>query len=196
MKSRDIFRTKQRGSALIEALVAMLVFALGVLGMLGVQIKSVADNQNATQRVVAARLADDLFERMKTNAGGVSNINTYVMGVDEWSSPNPVPSDDGRCDQNFCTPNSQAAFDRWQWRLRVVNMLPGGQATTFISPADPRQLGVMVAWPIRKTDAAVTASGTMDNTKTNFKFGWLNVDVPGGASCPADMVCHVAFSQP
>jgi type IV pilus assembly protein PilV len=165
--------------------------------MLGIQLKSMVDNQNANQRVIAARLADDLFERMKSNTGGVANINGYVIGVNLWPATNPQPASQSRCDLVFCTPGNQAAFDLWQWRERVGTMLTGGRASTFISPSDSRQLGVMIAWPIRKTDAAKTSAGdAVDTAKTNFRYGWLNVDVPNGATCPTDMVCHVAYSQP
>lgn len=196
MSSRTTFRAKQHGSSLIESLVALVVLVMGVMGMLSTQIKSVVDNQNANQRVIAARLADDLFERMKTNGGGVANIGRYVMGVNEWPVPNPAPPEALQCDKYFCTPGGQGAFDLWQWRLRVASMLPGGRATTFISPSDPEQLGVMVAWPIRKTDAALNASGTKNDYKTNVRYSWLNVDVPNGATCPAGMVCHVSYGRP
>ena len=186
----------QRGASLIEALIALLVLALGILGMLSIQLKSMGDNQNATQRMIATRLADDLFERLKANGGGIGNISTYVIGVDTWPANNPPPADADRCDKVFCSPQKQGAFDLWLWRLRVASMLQGGKATTFISPSDPEQLGVMVAWPMRKTDVAMDSANQQSDPKTAARLQWLNVDVPGGPTCPADMVCHVAYSQP
>ncbi|MFN9707997.1 MAG: type IV pilus modification protein PilV [Burkholderiales bacterium] len=186
----------ERGTSLIEALVSLVVLAFGILGMLGIQIKSMSDNKNATQRVIAARIADDLFERIKANRGGISNISSYVIGVNQWPATNPPPIDSDRCDKIFCSPQQQSAFDLWQWRERVSRMLDGGRATTFISPSDPGQIGVMVAWPIRLTDVAIDDSYQKNNQKTSARFQWLNVDVPGGAICPANMVCHVAYSQP
>ena len=181
---------------MIEALVSLMVLAFGILGMLGIQLKSMVDNQNAIHRVIAARIADDLFERIKANPGGISSINSYAIGVNQWPNTNPVPPDADRCDQNFCSPQKQSAFDLWQWRERVSSMLYGGQATTFISPSDPGQIGVMIAWPVRQTDVALDNSYQKSDPKTSARFQWLNVDVPGGAICPVNMVCHVAYSQP
>jgi type IV pilus assembly protein PilV len=192
----DMHQRFQRGASLVEAIVSLLVLALGILGMLSIQLKSMADNQNATQRIIATRLADDLFERMKANSGGVANLSSYSLGVDGWAAKNPPPSEADRCDRVFCSAEKQGVFDLWMWRLRVGSMLQGGKATTFISPSDPEQLGVMVAWPMRKTDVAIDGANQQNDTETAARFQWLNVDVPGGATCPTDMVCHVAYSQP
>lgn len=178
----------QTGVSLLESLVALLVLALGVLGMLGVQLKTMSDNQNATHRVIAARLADDLFERIKANAGGVGGIGAYSVNS-SWDEITAPPSNE-RCVANVCTAAQQAAFDMWTWQTRVLNTLPGGNGTTFISPSDTEQLGVMVSWRVRNTDQSNDADA---NTQ---RAAWLNVDVTGGPACPANSNCLVAYAKP
>lgn len=184
--------TRQQGVSLVESLVALLVLALGVLGMLGLQLKTLTDNQTATHRVVAVRLADDLFERIKANAGGDSGLASYVPSVVTGSSwPTfTTPSTSQRCDANVCTSAQQAAFDLWTWQTQVRNTLPGGNASTFVSPSDPRQLGVMLAWRLRNTDQ------TTNTTANAARATWLNVDVANGPACPADSICLVAYGKP
>ena len=177
---------RQSGFSLIESLVSLLILALGVLGMLGIQLKSLSDNQNATQRTLAIRLANDLFERTKANPGGISGIAKYSLNS-SWASVSTPPV---ACNTTACSADQQAAFDLWQWQYRVKNTLPGGNATAFVSPSDPEQLGVMVAWRLRQTDAASTT------TANSERASWLNVDVPGGPSCPADSICAVAYGKP
>lgn len=179
---------RQRGVSLLESLVALLVLALGVLGMLGVQLKALSDNQNASQRTVAIRLANDLFERVKANSVGVTGIASYSLGS-SWTALS-APASAQQCDANPCTPAQQATFDLWAWQTLVRNTLPGGNATTFISPSDGEQLGVMVSWRLRNTDAASAAS---EDTQ---RAAWLNVDVVGGPTCPADSICAVAYGKP
>lgn len=177
---------RERGISLIESLVSLLVLALGVLGMLGVQLKSMADNQSATQRVISARLADDLFERIKTNPNGVGGLTAYSVNS-SWTTiaaPNPL------CDATACTPAQQAAYDLWAWQRNVRNTLPGGGATTFISPSDAEQLGVMISWRLRQTDTSTVAGADA------ARAAWLNVDVANGPTCPAGSVCLLAYAKP
>ena len=186
------YMVRQEGVSLLESLVALLVLALGVLGMLGIQLKTLADNQTATHRVVAVRLADDLFERIKANASGDSGLASYVPSVVTGSTwPTfTTPTASQRCDANVCTSAQQAAFDLWTWQTQVRNTLPGGNASTFVSPSDPQQLGVMLAWRLRNTDQTT-------NTTTNAaRAAWLNVDVAGGPACPADSICLVTYGKP
>jgi type IV pilus assembly protein PilV len=53
-----------RGVALLEALVAMLVFSVGVLGLIGAQSATVKDAGGAQYRGLAAAAASDLISSM------------------------------------------------------------------------------------------------------------------------------------
>ena len=57
----------QRGVTLIESLVAIVVMALGILGILGVQMRTLTDTQTSVRRAQAIRLIEDMGERMKAN---------------------------------------------------------------------------------------------------------------------------------
>lgn len=193
MHSSFAAKSKQNGVSLLESLVALLVLALGVLGMLGVQLKSLSDNQTATQRAIAVRLAEDLFERIKASPQGLGNITIGAYSLNTvgatWSMQ-PTPPTSGMCNANPCSAAQQATFDIWRWQNTVQQSLPGGQATTFISPVDAEQLGVMIAWRLRQTDSSTDAAANAE------RAAWLNVDVPNGPTCPPDSVCLVAYGKP
>lgn len=57
-------RAKQRGIVLLEALVALLIFAVGVLGLVGLQVASVKQAAAAEYRSTAVLQANDLISRM------------------------------------------------------------------------------------------------------------------------------------
>ena len=59
---------RQRGTSLIEALVALLVLALGVMGMAAVQTRTLATARTTNLRAVAIRAAEDLQERIQANS--------------------------------------------------------------------------------------------------------------------------------
>lgn len=53
---------------MIEALVALLVLALGVLGLARLQVGALTESRNTNARAVSVQLAADLAERMQSNA--------------------------------------------------------------------------------------------------------------------------------
>lgn len=56
--------SRQRGFTLIEILVTLLVFAFGVLGLVGLQASAIRFSTDAQQRADAAFLADQILARM------------------------------------------------------------------------------------------------------------------------------------
>jgi type IV pilus assembly protein PilV len=55
---------RQAGSLLVEALVALLIFALGLLGVIGLQAASIRNSGIARQRIEASFLVNQLIGRM------------------------------------------------------------------------------------------------------------------------------------
>ncbi|HYD97326.1 MAG TPA: type IV pilus modification protein PilV [Noviherbaspirillum sp.] len=55
---------RQGGMLLIEALVAILIFSIGILGLVGLQARAVAMSTDAKQRADAAILANQLIGRL------------------------------------------------------------------------------------------------------------------------------------
>lgn len=66
---------KERGSVLLEGLIAILIFSMGILAIVGLQvaaIKTVADSQ---YRLEASFLANRLIAQMWTDTGNIANYN-------------------------------------------------------------------------------------------------------------------------
>ncbi len=60
-------KASNRGVGLIEVLVSLLVFSLGVLGLVGLQARSVQIETQAGDRTRAANLANELVTQMWVN---------------------------------------------------------------------------------------------------------------------------------
>ncbi|ODU99653.1 MAG: type IV pilus modification protein PilV [Thiobacillus sp. 0-1251] len=58
---------KQTGFTLLEILVAMLVLAIGLLGLAGLTTSSMRNNLSASHRTQATWLAYDIVDRMRAN---------------------------------------------------------------------------------------------------------------------------------
>jgi type IV pilus assembly protein PilV len=65
---------RQRGMMLIEALIALLIFSIGILGIIGLQASAVQQSTDARNRAEAAYLADQLMGRMWVDNRSVANL--------------------------------------------------------------------------------------------------------------------------
>lgn len=182
----------QRGISLIESLVAIVVMALGILGILGVQMRTLADTQTTVYRAQAIRLIEDLSERMKTNPNALGTINSYVSDFSD--EPTPGDCSDG------CSQGDQATYDLALWKQAVKATLPLGQASVFLAPgetvdANRRQLGVMLAWRENErnlTDEEKAAyKDNLDSTKILVDGEWKAG--AGDTVCPTGHTCHLQY---
>lgn len=121
--------TKQSGMALIEAMVAMLVFAVGVLAMIGMQTLAVKTASDAKYRADAAYLANQLIGQMWTadrNTANANNITTFRHNCDNTTT-GCAPT----CSAGDSASTNQVVLD---WLARLVPtppaspLLPGANA--------------------------------------------------------------------
>lgn len=183
----------QSGLSLIESLVALVVLALGVMGLAGVQTRLLVETRTANSRAVAVQLIDDLTNRMALNryaAVGRPQLPTAILSsyTLAWSnaagSAAPNPS---TCLGTVCTAAQLAAVDMFAWRSAVSAALPGSQVAVFQNVAtdgDPRQLGIAIGWPLNERDQLGTTA-TANTALTS-----------AGVTCPANLICHIVYAQP
>ena len=69
-------RRHARGVMLIEALIAILIFSIGILGIVGLQASAVRQSTDARYRAEAAYLAELLMGRMWTGDRTAANLKT------------------------------------------------------------------------------------------------------------------------
>jgi type IV pilus assembly protein PilV len=112
-------RTANRGVVLIEVMVAVLIFMLGILGFIGMQTALTRATTEADQRANAAYLANDVMGRMW---GDISNLASY--------------------NGTSCT-NTGCA----EWREKVQQLLPGGTATITVD-STTNNVTVRIDWTL------------------------------------------------
>ncbi len=181
---------RQQGISLIESLVAVVVTALGILGILGVQMRTLTDTSTTVRRAQAIRLIEDLGERMKTNPNALANINVYLTTFSDTPAP-------GSC-ATGCNNSQLALYDMQVWKKAIRDNLPTGKAAIFIPPAEGgvpagqgRQLGVMVAWRENERDTSAAYKNDIDATKVRASDGSLSAGAT--LACPADHICHLQY---
>jgi type IV pilus assembly protein PilV len=68
MKLNSPIRRAQRGAFLLEALIGILIFSLGVLGIVGLQARAIRFTNDAEFRAEAMYLANSLISQMWTDS--------------------------------------------------------------------------------------------------------------------------------
>ncbi len=117
----------QRGFTLIEMMVALLIFSLGLMGMASLMVLSVKTNQSAYLRTQASFLAQSMADRMRANMG---QINAY-NGTYDYSTVGSDPCASGAA----CPPATQVLRDRVLWSQLLTESLPNPTAVVACNGA-------------------------------------------------------------
>ncbi len=113
----------QRGSTLIEGMLAIMVFSIGLIGLLMLQAAALNDSANAHYRSEASLLASDLVARMWNGDRTLAGLNARFGDVE---------ADEYRA-----------------WRQRVQATLPGVSDTANppqLSIGGQRDVSITLAW--------------------------------------------------
>lgn len=102
------------GAGLVEVMVAILVFALGLLGLAGMQLLAHQASYDAVQATRANALARDILARLRRNPtqAAAYQLEDLGGGAHEF--------DAAACEAQTCTAAELAEYDlaRWQRALR------------------------------------------------------------------------------
>jgi type IV pilus assembly protein PilV len=103
---------RQGGFSLIELLIALIVFSVGLLAVAGLQTVSKQSNFEALQRTSGSQIAHGLLEDMRVNGDA---MNVY-LGAGEIGGGSrggePAPNCKGA---SVCNAAQKAAHDLWFW---------------------------------------------------------------------------------
>jgi type IV pilus assembly protein PilV len=89
MNRSNNLRARQQGSMLLEALIAILIFSVGILALVGLQAASIKNTTDAKFRSDAAFLANKVIAQMwvadtATGANLATLFNTGGAGYNAW----------------------------------------------------------------------------------------------------------------
>ncbi len=110
----------QQGITLLEVLITLVIFSIGLMGSASMQITGLRLNQSAHLRTMAVVQAYDLADRIRANRAGVE-AGAYDSIVSK-------PSDPG-CASTYCSPSEIAQFDAYEWNSANENVLPLGMGS-------------------------------------------------------------------
>lgn len=140
---------RQKGFTLIEIMVAVVVLAIGLLGLAGLQMTSLRFNSSAYLRSQATNLAYDMADRMRVNAVAARGGGYDGVAVE----PNRT------CGVVTAT-GTVAAQDIAAWRNALACVLPQGTGSITRSGA---VFTILVQWDDSRGQSAAQQFTMMTN---------------------------------
>ncbi len=109
-------RIRQRGFSLLELLVALVVFSVGLLAVAGLQTVSKQASFEAVQRTTASHVANGVLENIRTNGDAVDVYLAAgeIGGGSRGNEPAPNCKPGAECNSA-----QKAAHDLWFWEQMV-----------------------------------------------------------------------------
>lgn len=128
--SKSPLRPRQQGFSMIEVLVTMLVVSVGLLGIAGIIVTNLKNNQSSYARSQASILANDIVDRMRANRG-TAELPSAPYALALTATP----------DANAGVPGADLA----QWRTAVAGAVPSGLGAVSFN-ATNGNVTVTVQW--------------------------------------------------
>lgn len=162
----------QQAFTLVEVMVAMVIFSVGLLGLAGLQSLGMQNNQTAYFRTVAIQQAYNMTDRMRNN---IVAVNTGAYSA----LTTTTPAVGTNCVTNTCTPAALANFDHFEWNTNNAAQLPQGRGSVTLNAG---QYVICIMWNELKVPAPVAVPNCLAipstyNPTTEYKFYVLRVEL-------------------
>ena len=135
-------RRRSQGFTLLEILIAMLVLAIGLLGIAAMQLRGLQYSHDAYLRSQISVLAYDIADRMRLNRSEATNY------TGDYTVPTTAPSG--------CAPAAVSATnDLTCWRRQVYDALPPGSRANITLASG--EYTVSLEWDDREGESRAVA---------------------------------------
>jgi Tfp pilus assembly protein PilV len=146
------YEKSKKGVGIIEAIVAIMVFTIGLIGvsrLMGVSVKS---SQNSYADGTLALLSEDATERLNM-LGGTSSLGSIAIG--------------GFLDNANCAPTDAACIvgitQRREWNASLQNALPGNNVSTNVVRNANGQILLSITYTPRVINGDINANNPQTN---------------------------------
>jgi type IV pilus modification protein PilV len=148
---------RQQGASLIEVLVALTLVAFTMLGLLGLQLRSMSAQKDSLDRRTAAVLIAQFGERVSANFAG------YEQQLYDGLTLNPLDAPPAAAACATVTNCTTAEIANRDWALfaqQVRARLPGGVAFAE-TPANLSRATIIVGWLDTQRTAELNVGGAL-----------------------------------
>lgn len=161
-----------RGFSLIEVLVAIVIFSVGMLGLLGLTSNGLMMTYMANYTTTAAQMAYELADNIRGNPIRLANYPESEPDGDP-NSQTVYPECFAESTDSTCGPEQLVPTELWLWKKRISEVLPAGQGV-ICRDATPTDGDPDVGW---------ACDGSAANAPFVVKICWSNRTNGGGRAC-------------
>ncbi len=189
LNNRLVVRKAQRGVGLLEVLIALVVFALGVVGMAGLQLRTMSVTMDSTQRSYVVAKSQDIADRIRSNGIPVSKYLGDYSDEDDFCDTTPAAqcADNTASNAATCDDDQMVAFDLHdafcvgggsydskvaEWQVVISCEAPDATTGVMTTTTACNELGARVtvntSWFARSGDNDQTAASQRDSMTLRF----------------------------
>lgn len=125
-----------RGFTLLEALIALLVLSIGLLGLAGLQTTSARFGYDAYIRSQSTLIVSDIIDRIRMRTGRLNNLANQIAVILQYETTTPAST----CNYSASTIDNDLAC----WQKSINESLPGG--TGSITDNSDGSFNVTISW--------------------------------------------------
>ena len=151
-------KTTSRGFTLVEVLIALVVLAIGMLGIAALLLNGLQSSRIALLRTQAVMLASDIGDRIRANRTGGAAY-TLASGT-ALSTPSKLCTTAGQCNSSEI-----AAVDLYAWQQTVLAALPGATTAVTVAPVgalSSNTYTITISWTQSGDSAASSLTLTVE----------------------------------
>ena len=151
---RKYLRKDTFGFSLLEVLVALAIFSIGLLGLANLQGQSISSSYNAHLRTQATALARSIIDRMRANRDQAIVANNYFTSF----AQNP-PSNITNCTSVDCSAEEMARLDLLEWKCNLGIYMQESFCANLVSQAT-----------LPNGDGQIESDGSTGQTKVTVRW--------------------------
>lgn len=134
----------QTGSALLEALISVMIFSIALIGLVAIQGNAIKQNLQAKFRNDAGFVANRVLSDIQLDAANFASYGNATAS--------------GTTYDTTTASTFGAGTTQRQWADAVVNTLPGGRVVVLATVADS-SVSITVSWSPTGETASISAAG-------------------------------------
>lgn len=163
-------RSAARGFSLVEVLVAVVIVAIGLLGLAKMESVALSSTGVASIRSLVAIEASSLAASMHANRGYWNSGNAQASyTVDAFSNNYSGAAACTTAGTSACTPQQMALYDLQQWQLAMQALIPSKAYTATVNCTTaifPVNCTINIQWTESITAADAQQSFTANQSVT------------------------------
>ncbi len=153
-----------RGFTLLEVLIALIIMAIGSLGLGQLQLISLKNNQSSYFRSQANLLASDMIDRMRINSSVAHLYLGTVVGTDSGTEAQCTQCKDP---STPCLPSQLVALDLCGWQVQLAKLRTG--ATAVVSKHNG-VYSISISWDDPAVNAGVVTVVSNPSVQLTLSF--------------------------